>query len=797
MKKIAFLFLLILVSASCLTDSPGRQVSLNVDWPVYMEKHNLIWDIFPGRWENGPFIGNGLAGSIIWASPDSTNVKWYLGRSDIGKLDFPGGGGTPMRKQIGSMNLETVGKILFEESSAELDLWNAEARGIIKTTRGEIKWRSFTPLDEAIIIIELIEISGEEYKCRWVKEFNWEGTEELIDGVNTYTVEDRQHHPRSEVSSGGHTIAWVEDNTDTTRRLYVGISSSPVTREIWDSSPRGSLSSLDNALISIKTVKSKDINALLSEHQNWWHAFYKKSFMSVPRLELESYYWIQLYKMASSSREGFPMIDNHGLWSVEPAYGFATWDLNVQSIYRLHLKSNHIGLGEPLVRFMDGSFNEETMWNGKHGEIRAGMRQQTFLRYHYFDTEYWEHPEDQPTDGPAKFLWGCHNYWMQYRYSMDTKLLTNLLPKLEGGINAMATHLEKGNDGKLHIPSGRNWENWIGKDPTGLLAVLDWALSTAIHIGKMLDYDQEKLSKWDSLKTNLADFPTGKYPNGETGFLLGREFHRLTQGSFHLQEIPLPHRHWTHLLMIFPLHTLTWDQINKRDLIKNSIDYWSLIATGLDGNEPTAGYAPCASICLYASIGHTEKITDLIDIFLYERSSKFKTGSNVWASTMYRESGPVMETPLLFASTLQELLLQSYNGIIKVFPAVPDEWEDAAFHDYRAEGGFLISAKYKNRTTEFIRLESLAGENFILESDIKSIKYDCSDNNAKIDKIDERRYEIKLAKGEYILLYNKHANSDFTIYPLTNQSGKKNSYGLNKNFLEKREFMNDLFFEGY
>lgn len=776
-----------------LTADSGRQIKVEVDWPNFMDKHNLVWDTFPGRWENSPFIGNGLVGAMMWASPDSTHVKWFLGRSDVGRLDFPGRGQTPVRVQIGSMNLETVGKILVEESSAELDLWNAEARGIIKTTRGKIKWRSFTLLDEAVIVVELYGIEGEEKDCRWVTEFNSQGNCGFTDGVDTYTVEDRQHHLRSEVSSGGHTIAWIEDIKDGARRLYVSISSSPVTRRIWDTSSRRNLSSLEDAKISIKTVVDEDFNHLITKHRNWWQEFYPKSFMSLPKRELETYYWIQLYKMASASREGYPMIDNHGPWSVEPAYGFATWDLNVQSTYRLHLKSNHLSLGEPLIRFMDSSFNHGTMWNKAHGELRAGIRQQTFLRYRFFDTEFWEHsPEETPTDGPAKFLWGCHNYWMQYRFSKDETLSENLLPKLEGGINAMAARLEQGEDGKLHIPSGRNWENWIGKDPTGLLAVLNWALSTARVMGEELGYDEAKLARWEYLQTNLAEYPVGTYPDGKTGFLLGREFIRLVQGDFHFGETPLPHRHWTHLLMIFPLYTLTWDQRDKRDLIKNSIDYWSLIASGLNGEKPRAGYSPCASISLYASIGHTEKISELFDKFLYKETVR---GPSVWASTMYRELGPVLETPFLFAAALQDLLLQSYNGIIKVFPAVPYEWDDAVFHNFRAEGGFVISAKFRSRKTEFISIESLAGEDFFLETDMEHIKYDNSDGSAVIEKVDDYRFRIKLAKGGSVLMFNKQSDSDFTVRQIKDQSGSKNSFGLNERFLEKRELLKDRFFQ--
>ena len=78
-----------------------------------------------------------------------------------------------------------------------------------------------------------------------------------------------------------------------------------------------------------------------------------------------------------------------------------------------------------------------------------------------------------------------------------------------------------------------------------------------------------------------------------------------------------------------------------------------------------------------------------------------------------------------------------------------------------------------------------------------SIKYEISDNNAKFNKIDDNRYNIELSKGHHILMYNENVNPDFIIEPVTYQSGKENSYGLNKNFLEKREFMKELFFEGY
>ena len=264
-----------------------------------------------------------------------------------------------------------------------------------------------------------------------------------------------------------------------------------------------------------ENIDGKGIDQLYQEQADWWHDFYRKSFVSFGNKELESYYWIQLYKMASSSRAGYPMIDNHGIWSVEPVYGFATWDLNVQIIYRLHMASNHLELSEPLLRFLEENYNEESMYVDSLSEFRAGLCQQTFLRYKYVDPVYWEHDEKSPCDGPAKFLWGTHNYWLHFQYTQDSSMLPKLRDMLEGGINAMKSGMVLEEDGKWHIPYGHSWETWKGKDPNAHLAVLRWALETIQLIG----YDELKNPRWKEFNRSLADYVVGE--NG--GICWGRE----------------------------------------------------------------------------------------------------------------------------------------------------------------------------------------------------------------------------------------------------------------------------------
>ena len=54
-------------------------------------------------------------------------------------------------------------------------------------------------------------------------------------------------------------------------------------------------------------------------------------------------------------------------------------------------------------------------------------------------------------------------------------------------------------------------------------------------------------------------------------------------------------------------------------------------------------------------------------------------------------------------------MLQDWGGALRVFPAVPAAWTDAAFDRLRADGAFLVSAVRQGGRTAWVRIESLAG----------------------------------------------------------------------------------------
>lgn len=99
-------------------------------------------------------------------------------------------------------------------------------------------------------------------------------------------------------------------------------------------------------------------------------------------------------------------------------------------------------------------------------------------------------------------------------------------------------------------------------------------------------------------------------------------------------------------------------------------------------------------------------------------------------------------------AVINECLMQSYNGTIRLFPNWPLE-KDAEFHDLRAAGAFLVSASVKNGKVEYVRITSEAGEalNIILpwEKGARVI------SNERKEKIKTNTVTISTVKGEELL----------------------------------------------
>jgi alpha-L-fucosidase 2 len=64
----------------------------------------------------------------------------------------------------------------------------------------------------------------------------------------------------------------------------------------------------------VTKAASASPEALVKSHRAWWHGFYPDSFLTLPDKRREGFYWIQMYKLASATREDRILTDIERPW---------------------------------------------------------------------------------------------------------------------------------------------------------------------------------------------------------------------------------------------------------------------------------------------------------------------------------------------------------------------------------------------------------------------------------------------------------------------------------------------------
>jgi alpha-L-fucosidase 2 len=169
------------------------------------------------------------------------------------------------------------------------------------------------------------------------------------------------------------------------------------------------------------------------------------------------------------------------------------------------------------------------------------------------------------------------------------------------------------------------------------------------------------------------------------------------------QNLDASHRHHAQLMAIYPLGLLSPDNKADKTIINNSLRHLEKMGTRL-----WCGYSFSWAACLYARARESNNAAKMLYIFAENFVSKNSFHLNgdqkggEYSDFKYRPF--TLEGNFAFAQGLQEMLIQSYNGYIEIFPAVPETWRDVAFKTLRTEGAILVSAKKVNGNVDEVEL---------------------------------------------------------------------------------------------
>jgi alpha-L-fucosidase 2 len=137
-----------------------------------------------------------------------------------------------------------------------------------------------------------------------------------------------------------------------------------------------------------------------------------------------------------------------------------------------------------------------------------------------------------------------------------------------------------------------------------------------------------------------------------------------------------------------------------------------------------------------------------------------------------------MESMSVLATAMNEAMLQSYDGIIRVFPAFPSN--RSCRFTLHAEGGFIVSSEIKTGTVQWISVKSLYGNTMKLELPWgRATKKSYS--SGKSLTVKEKTAEIKTKPGEVILIVKEGISPDSWLIkgeePSANENVKYHSSG--------------------
>lgn len=732
------------------SQAPVPDVTKKMDWPQVMSIASPSWNTLPVRPFEAPMVGNGMLGTYLVQNTTTTEPRFEMSREDL----------FDVRSNFNARKTNGYFKLTFPsgkpEGNAVLDLWNARIKSEIGVGKEVLGVNVFADANSNVIVFELTPLSGAPVR------YNWDfvpdtrgytgGKGAPKGGYNPYpapkveTVQDCQvctqdmpvsaeYNTQKEPNSSQHATAWriVAGSTPATKYIFTSVGYSyqrgPVARQ--------------EAVDNVNKAVARGFATIESEHQRWWHDYYRKSFVSMPE-KYQTFHWLQTYKAACITREGNRHIpDLQGPWfDRNVGWNGIWWNWNLHTMFSSMYTSNHPELSNSLLNYLWDRRGQITFGGG------YGMGRWSAL-YRGFG--------DGPEHGNLTSI--LCMLWENFMVTQDVEMMkTRLFPLLEGNYAYMMSKATTNTlDGKIHIPNGlspewnnlKKFNNALFKDTAYDLSALRWLCATLIYANDHYGLNAPDRVKWQDTLNKIVPYHT----DPKEGFLIA--------DGIHLDE---PYRHPSHEYMMWPYLEYTPDDPAQNALIEKTLNHHDALGYSV------FGMANAANAIVRAMQGNGDKALAGLDgnsqTYLQMPFVSRKTGRLAYFAD---RTGYCEEGPYLADRVLEEMLLSSFNSVIRVFPAIPSgvEWDNLAMDDFRAKGGFLVSAKRLNKKTQFIRIKSLAGAECKVKTGMSGKVSIASNYGSTLTDLGNGVARINgLKAGEWCILYSGDSMPELTMEPV-------------------------------
>jgi len=447
---------------------------------------------------------------------------------------------------------------------------------------------------------------------------------------------------------------------------------------------------------SLSMLKSKAMVPranLKQAHQESWRNFWSMSRIELSDRVVEHTWYQSLFLLRCCSKKGKVA---PGLFANWLTADYAAWhgdyhlNYNFQQTFWGACAANHAELAEPyfdqITDLLPAARAYAQKYMGLPGAFYPLCDYPVRRQIAFYTNLNW----DMSVELGA---WVAQPFWWHYLYTGDRQFLAGrAYPVMSSVAEFLASYVDEGPGGAFNIEPTCSPEHWgltsnfeRNRNATSALALIRFHLEATAQAAVILGQDGGKRDRWRRIARHLAPYPT--HGAGAEQVVVDVE------GAPPIDyNIPVP------LVPIFPGEAVS-DRAPQetRELFLRTLKRFKI--TSVNG---------------LVMVNMARARMAFPDSWEFMRSDLLKFIGANGASDSY-QLGTVAAENLSIHLPITEFLMQSHEGVIRVFHGLPDS-VDARFSSLRARGGFTVNARRERGTTRILELWHEQGSLCLVEN---------------------------------------------------------------------------------
>ncbi|MFJ2827821.1 glycosyl hydrolase family 95 catalytic domain-containing protein [Streptomyces sp. NPDC087263] len=441
--------------------------------------------------------------------------------------------------------------------------------------------------------------------------------------------------------------------------------------------------SVAQARSQLSSVKSTGYSTTLTNYKNWWHAFWAKSFVQYSGLSgdadyLENVYYLSTYMIAAGGFGNYPSHFINGVFRAtqdNSKWSNAYWYWNQRDVYLSFFASNHTDLID----------RHNNLYNRNYAALKA------YTQTRYGVDGLWV-PETMGWDGNARGTINsdytknvlstgyeaAYSMYTRYRYTNDTNYLQNVaypfMRETAKFYSAMLTR--DAATGLYHMANSNSHETyWNVQDAITDLAAVRSMFPLAIQVSQQLGVDAGLRATWQDVLDHLTPYV-------------------VSDGVYQPHQPPI-------------------SQTRNNENVSAEL-IWPYDLTGIGyPDQQTAVNTWNQRPFPYGNVWSNDAVQAArlgLGDQAYQGMKTMLQKYQNYPNGMTNNTNGVFEYLGVHLTALNESLLQSYNGKIRVFPAVPADSSFVGKFTLLAKDGFQVSSEREAGEVKYVGVKSLYGK---------------------------------------------------------------------------------------